>query len=173
MKNIKYFATFSAFIVTILGCFSSRIIAAEKLKVTCEAQNSVPKVIVTLFNRESTQSTPILSFLPEYFSSDVALTNCQSTAEKLHTFYSQGQMNYLASDTVGQKPVICAVARRGMSCEAYNSEILFSSVQAVNPTEFLYNMLGSDFKGSNIPSSRTVSRIYTDLTPSWWPFSQF
>lgn len=170
MKNIKYFATFPSIAISILGFFSSRTIATEKVKVTCEAQNSVPTVVATLSNRESSQSTPVLSFLPEYFNPDAALLNCQNTAEKLHTFYSQGQMNYLASDTVGQKPVVCAVVRRGMSCEAYNSEILFSSVQSVSPTQLLYSMLGSDFKGSHFPSSRTVSRIYTDLTPTWWPF---
>jgi len=170
MKNIKYFATFPAIAISTLGFFSSRTIATEKIRVSCEAHNSVPTVIATLSNREVSQSTPILSFLPEYFDMNAALLNCRNTAEKLHTFYSQGQMNYLASDTVEQKPVVCAVARRGMSCEAYRSEILFSSVQPVNPTKLLYNMLGNDFKGSHLPSSRTVSRIYTDLTPRWWPF---
>lgn len=170
MKNIKYFATFFTITLSILGVSSSKTMAAGKVKVSCEARNSVPTVIATLSNREISQSTPILSFIPDYFDSQAAMSNCQSTAQKLHAFYSKGQMNYLASDTVGKKPVVCAVARRGVSCDAYNSEILFSSAQSVSPTQLLYNMLGSDFKGSHLPSSRTVSRIYTDLTPQWWPF---
>jgi hypothetical protein len=79
-------------------------------------------------------------------------------------------MNYLASDTVKGKPVICAVERRGLSCDSYNSDILFSLDRSISPSELLYNMLGEDFKGSKAPSARTVSRIYTDLRPLWWPF---
>jgi hypothetical protein len=79
-------------------------------------------------------------------------------------------MNYLASDTIKGKPVVCAVERRGLSCDSYNSDVLFSLNQPISPGELLYNMLGEDFKGSKAPSSRTVSRIYTDLRPLWWPF---
>lgn len=144
--------------------------ASNTIKVTCEQQTSTPTVIATLSNQERSQVTPILSFLPEYFSPQEATANCQNTASKLNTFYNQNQMNYLASDTVNQQPVVCAVERRGLSCDSYNSEILFSLVKPVSPTKLLYDMLGKDFKGSQLPSSRTVSRIYTDLRPFWWPF---
>lgn len=144
--------------------------ATNAVEVSCDRQDSVPTVIATLSNRGTSQVTPILSFLPQYFSSESALSTCQSTADKLHTFYNQGQMNYLASDTIDSKPVVCAVERRGLGCDSYNSEVLFSIAKPVNPTELLYNMLGENFKGSQIPPSRTLSRIYTELRPSWWFF---
>ncbi|MGB5634350.1 MAG: COP23 domain-containing protein [Waterburya sp.] len=144
---------------------------ANVVNVTCDQQAAVPTVIATLSNHEISQVTPILSFLPQYFSASEALMECNNTAEKLNTFYNQGKMNYLASDTINEKPVVCAVERRGLGCDSYNSSILFSLSKPVSPTELLFNMLGSNFKGSQLPSSRTVSRIYTDLRPFWWPFS--
>lgn len=173
MKNLNYFATLTtvpAIALATLGSLSSPSQASNTVNVTCDLQNSIPTVIATFSNQEGMQVTPILSFLPQYFAPEEANLNCQNTAEKLHGFYTQDKMNYLASDTIGEKPVICAVARRGVNCDGYNSKILFSLTQAVSPTELLYNMLGSDFKGSQPPSSRTVSRIYTDLRPTWWPF---
>ena len=144
--------------------------ATNAVRVSCNLQDSVPTVIATLSNRGTSQVAPILSFLPQYFSPETAISNCQNTANKLNTFYSLEQMNYLASDTIDRQPVVCAVERRGLGCDSYNSEILFSIAKPVNPTELLYNMLGENFKGSQVPPSRTVSRIYTDLRPLWWPF---
>ena len=145
--------------------------ATNLVGVTCEQKASVPTVIATLSNQKVSQAKSILSFLPQYFSSTEGINLCQKTAEKLNTVYSQNRMNYLASDTIEGQPVVCAVERRGLSCDSYNSEVLFSVNQSVNPTELLYNMLGGDFKGSKVPSTRTVSRIYTDLRPLWWPFN--
>ncbi|MEL6578313.1 MAG: COP23 domain-containing protein [Cyanobacteria bacterium J06621_12] len=144
--------------------------AASLVNITCQQQASVPTVMATLSNQDVSQVTPLLSFLPQYFEATQASQYCQSAADKLQTYYSQNRMNYLASDTIAGKPVVCAVERRGLSCDSYNSDILFSLNQTVSPTELLYNMLGNDFKGSKAPSSRTVSRIYTDLRPLWWPF---
>jgi hypothetical protein len=143
--------------------------AASVVSVTCEQKASVPTVIATLSNQNVSQVTSILSFLPKYFDAAPALEQCKNTAQKLNTFYSQNIMNYLASDTIKGKPVVCAVERRGLSCDSYSSDILFSLNQSVSPSELLYDMLGEDFKGSKAPSSRTVSRIYTDLRPLWWP----
>jgi len=145
---------------------------ANRVNVTCDQQAAIPKVIATLSNQKTSQITTILSFLPEYFSAQEASIECQSTAEKLNTFYNQGKMNYLASDFIDEKPVVCAVERRGLGCDSYNSGILFSLSKPVSPTELLFNMLGDNFKGSKLPASRTVSRIYTDLRPQWWPFKK-
>lgn len=146
--------------------------AVNTVSVTCEQQGAIPKVIATLSNQETSQVTTILSFLPEYFSDQEASQECQNTATKLNTFYNQGKMNYLASDIINEKPVVCAVERRGLGCDSYNSGVLFSLNKPVSPTELLFNMLGSNFKGSKLPTSRTVSRIYTDLRPQWWPFEK-
>ncbi len=154
-----------------LGLLAKQGQTANLVNVTCDQQAAAPTVIATLSNQKISQITPILSFLPQYFSVSEALVECQNTAEKLNTFYQQGKMNYLASDTINEKPVVCAVERRGLGCNSYNSGILFSLSEPVSPTELLFNMLGSNFKGSQLPSSRTVSRIYTDLRPFWWPFS--
>lgn len=153
-----------------LMTFPEKSNAAGTIQVTCDQQTTVPTVIATLSNQSASQVTPILSFLPEYFSTTEAVKSCENTASKLNFFYNENRMNYLASDTVNEKPVVCAVERRGLGCDSYNSDILFSLNQPVSPAELLFNMLGSNFKGSQLPSSRTVSRIYTDLRPNWWPF---
>lgn len=148
--------------------------ATQEVEVICDIDNAIPTVTATLSNSKGTEKisrkTDILSFLPEYFSPEEASINCQKTAESLQGYYARGEMNYLASDTIDGKPVICALERRGISCDGYRSEILFSLNKPVNPSQLLYNMLGKNFKDSQIPSSRTVSRIYTDLRPTWWPF---
>jgi hypothetical protein len=144
--------------------------AAGLVNVKCEQKASVPTVVATLSQENVSQAISVLSFVPQYFAPPNALKQCQNTAKKLHAYYNQNKMNYLASDTIEGKPVVCAVERRGLSCGSYQSDVLFSLNQPVPPSELLYNMLGDDFKGSNIPLSRTVSRIYTDLKPLWWPF---
>ncbi len=150
--------------------FAQKSQAISMVQVTCDPDATVPTVIATLSNQKASQITPILSFLPEYFSAPEALKNCQDTATQLNIFYQEGRMNYLASDTIDQKPVVCAVERRGLGCDSYNSQLLFSLNESVNPAELLFNMLGDNFKGAQLPSARTVSRIYTDLRPDWWPF---
>ena len=169
-NSLTVLASVPIAVLASIAMFSTEVQATNKVEVSCDRQGSVPKVIATLSNRGTSQATPILSFLPQYFSSESALAVCQSTADKLRTLYDQQRMNYLASDTIDRQPVVCAVERRGLGCNSYNSEILFSIAKSVNPTELLYNMLGENFKGSQIPPSRTVSRIYTELRPSWWFF---
>ena len=171
MIYIKYLITIAiatSNIITI-GLFSKPAKATNKIDISCSLQSSIPTVVITFFKHNSSQTRPILSFLPQYFSNQ-EVERCQSTAKKLNAIYSKGRMKYLASDIIEQKPVVCAVERRGLRCDNYSSEILFSSNQPVDPTELLYNMLGDNFKGSNQPSSRSVDRIYTDLKPQWWPF---
>ena len=165
-----------ALIATIAN--GDRALAANSVKVSCDISTSVPTIVATFSSQTQSktqvdrrsQTNSILSFLPKYFAPELALANCQKTAKSLDSFYNQGKMNYLASDTIDGKPVICAVQRRGVRCDSYSSEILFSLEKTVDPTELLYNMLGENFKGSQPPSTRTVSRIYTDLRPNWWPF---
>ena len=171
MSNFNTFKTIAIgqVVAAIALVFPKSGQAAKEVKVTCDRQ-TVPTVTVTFSHNEVSQITPILSFFPEYFSKEEALNHCTNTAEKLNIFYSRGRMNYLASDAIDRKPVVCAVERRGLSCDSYSSEILFSLDKPVSPTELLYNMLGENFKGDRLPSSRTVSRIYTDLRQPWWPF---
>ena len=150
--------------------FARSLEAASTIEIACDISESVPTVVVTLSKQERSQIRPILSFLPQYFSAEEAKDKCQTVAQKLHIFYSKGRMNYLASDTIEQKPVVCAIERRGLKCDGYSSEILFSLNRSIDPTELLYNMLGKDFKGSRPSSSRAINRIYSDLRPLWWPF---
>ena len=170
MMNSNYLTALTTGLIVALNSVLAEAGATSEVKVSCDRQDSVPTVVATLSNRGTSQATPILSFLPQYFSPEEASSDCAATANKLDAFYRQERMNYLASDTVGEKPVVCAVERRGLGCDSYNSEILFSLAKPVSPTELLYNMLGDDFKSSQAPSSRTIGRIYTDLRPLWWPF---
>ena len=162
----------------IMSFFSGRANATKAIEVVCDTTSDNPTVTATLSNPKDSlaeagvvsRKTEILSFLPQYFSAKEAAANCQKTAKSLQNYYAQDKMNYLASDTINGKPVVCAVERRGISCDGYRSEILFSLDKTVNPSQLLYDMLGGNFKDTQIPSSRTVSRIYTDLRPTWWPF---
>lgn len=160
----------AAFNVVAIALFCRSGKAANKIEIGCDRQSSIPTVAITFFKQDSSQTKPILSFLPQYFTPEEAEDICRSTAEKLNTIYSKDRMKYLASDTLEQKPVVCAVERRGLRCDNYSSEILFSINKPIDPTQLLYDMLGSNFKGSDPPSSRTVDRIYADLQPQWWPF---
>lgn len=174
MIQASYLAIAMSPLIALAGSvfLSTPVSATGIVDVTCEQKTSVPTVVATLSQSSASQTVAILSFLPQYFATPLALEQCQSTAEKLHTFYNQDKMSYLASDTLEGNPVVCAVERRGLGCDSYQSEILFSLNQPVPPSELLYNMLGDSFKGSDIPLSRTVSRIYTDLRPLWWPFDE-
>ena len=169
MTKLSYLAATTS-ILALASTLLAKPAAASLVEVSCKQQSSVPTVTATLSNHNASQVTSILSFLPQYFEPSQAAKLCQSTAAKLDVFYAQNTMNYLASDTVAGKPVICAVERRGLNCNSYNSDLLFSVDRSISPAELLYNMLGDNFKGSQSPSSRTVSRIYTDLRPLWWPF---
>ncbi|MCC0175996.1 hypothetical protein I4641_03245 [Waterburya agarophytonicola K14] len=180
MSKLNYLRTAIALPVAfgVLGTYGHRVNATNTIQVSCDTSTSIPTIAATLSNSDKSsgdvdrafQTTHILSFLPEYFSTEEASFNCQKTAASLQSYYSKGVMNYLASDTIDGKPVVCAVERRGVSCDGYSSEILFSLDRAVNPNQLLYDMLGEDFKSSQSPSYRTLSRTYTDLRPTWWPF---
>lgn len=144
---------------------------ANNLNVTCQADGSVPTVKVSLSAASSSESQEfsLLSFLPQYFLPEQAGENCETTAKILHSLYRNGDANYLATDQLHDGPVVCAVERRGVGCDHYKSQILFALEPTVNPSQALYEMLGSQFKQVQQPSElRTLSRIYTDINPSWW-----
>jgi hypothetical protein len=145
---------------------------ADKVNVTCQADGSAPTIKASISEGSASKSEDIsiLSFLPQYFSLEDAVQNCQKTAQILQSLYSSGDANYLATDKLNAKPVVCAVGRRGIGCDHYSAEILFALDPTVNPSQALYEMLGSPFKQAQPPDIRTVSRIYTDIKPSWWPF---
>jgi hypothetical protein len=171
MTHMKFIAiAIAASNALTIALFPKPAKATNKIDISCNLQGSIPTVVITFSKQDSSRTSPILSFLPQYFPAKEVDARCQSTAKKLNAIYSNGRMKYLASDTIEQKPVICAVERRGLRCDNYSSEILFSLNKPVNPTELLYNMLGDNFKGSHPPSFRTIDRIYTDLRPQWWPF---
>jgi hypothetical protein len=143
---------------------------ASSANVVCDTHTATPTVIATLSRQGSSEDVPILNFLPQYFSSQEALNNCQNTANTLQSLYERDNVKYLTSDKLNDKAVVCAVERRGIGCDHYSARVLFTLNQAANPSQVLYDMLGKDFKQASPPNSRTVSRIYSDIRPSWWPF---
>jgi hypothetical protein len=144
--------------------------AVTNINIACDTEGVTPRVLGVVSNEYRSQNTEILNFLPKYFSSAAALEQCQSTANTLKRLYSIDRMNYLSSDTINGKPTICVVERRGVGCESYNSQILFSLNESIDPSQVLYDMLGKGFKQSQLPATRTVGRIYTNIKPFWWPF---
>lgn len=169
-KSLTIILVASAINLSSVMLFSQASQASSKLEVSCNTETEIPRVIATIFQGERMQKTTLLKFYPAYFAPETAVQHCQTSANTLESAYFSGEMNYLASDTIEQKPVVCLVARRGVSCDSYSSQILFTLERSVNPNQVLYDMLGDDFKQGELPHNRTVSRIYTDITPSWWPF---
>lgn len=140
---------------------------ADTPSIICNTEN-VPTVRAMAFSQNSSVDVSILSFLPEYFSPQEAVENCQNTAKSLQELYQSDRGNYLVSDRLNDQPVVCAVERRGLGCDSYSAQLLFTLDRETNPSEALYAMLGSDFKQAQSLNTRTVSRIYTNLKPSWW-----
>ncbi len=140
--------------------------------ITCDTTTDTPTVVASVEGSKGKQQTKMLTFLTDYFPDREAKQECQATADTLQMLYTANEMNYLASDTIdGELPVVCAVQRRGVGCDSYSAKVLFALDRQINPAVALYNMLGKDFKRSELPDSRTVSRIYTDLTLfDWLPF---
>jgi hypothetical protein len=143
---------------------------ATPTNITCNSSTDTPKVIATISDRGRAKEIAILNFLPQYFSPTTAVQNCQETAKTLQTLYSSGNANFLTAEKLDRLPVVCSVERRGVGCNHYSAQVLFTLDRADNPSQALYDMLGSDFKGAQPPSPRTVSRIYSDIKPSWWRF---
>ncbi|MFB2768132.1 COP23 domain-containing protein [Pelatocladus sp. BLCC-F211] len=143
---------------------------AYTMKVTCKTDTATPTVVASFSEQKNVKDLTILSFLPEYFSSQAAVQNCEKTAKTLQALYQTGRAKYLTNDKSNAQPVICAVERRGIGCNHYSAQVLFALDEKVNSSQALYQMLGSDFKQSQPPDSRTVGKMYTDIKPSWWPW---
>ena len=146
---------------------------ASTVDVSCKADGDTPTIVASLTEEGAAKEATILHFLPQYFSPDDAINNCQTTASKLQELYNTDSISYLASDTLSDgQSVVCAITLRGSSCDSYSSEVLFTLARGTEPSSALYNMLDNSIKQSHIHSEhRTVSRIYTDMNPSLWNYS--
>jgi hypothetical protein len=146
--------------------------SATPAKIACKTNNNTPSAIATFSEQGKTKEIAILSFPEQYFSSQAALENCQKTATTLQALYSKGDAKYLTAEKLNEQTVICAVERRGMGCDRDSATVLFAIEGEANPSQALYDMLGNDFKQAQPPNPRTVSRIYSDIQPSWlrWPW---
>ncbi|MBO3462057.1 COP23 domain-containing protein [Aetokthonos hydrillicola Thurmond2011] len=161
------------FIVTSVAAFTQPTMAATSVNVACKASTSTPKIIATVAKEGSKKDFTILNLLSEYVSPKNALQNCENTAKTLQSLYDSGNANYLTIDKLNAQPVVCAVERRGIGCDHTSAKVLFTLDPKANPTKALYDMLGSDFKQTQPPDTRTISRIYSDIRPRWsrwWPF---
>lgn len=150
-----------------LGVFAQPS-SANTINFSCDTQNSTPMVMATFSAENSSKNLTILNFLPEYFSSSEAVKNCQHTASSLQSLYDLGNAHYLTADNLNGEPAVCAVERRGTGCDHYNAQVLFTLNQEDNPSQVLYNMLGSNLKQSSPLNSRTLGRIYSEIKPSFW-----
>ncbi len=143
---------------------------ANSVQITCKTNDSTPKVILSLAKNGTPKDYMMLNFLPKYFSAVNAVQNCQNTAKSLQAVYDTGSPKYLTADRLNDQPVVCAVERRGIGCNHYSAQVLFFLKPVDNPSQALYEMLGSDFKQAQRSDTRTLSRTYTDTRPFWWPF---
>jgi hypothetical protein len=141
---------------------------ATTANIACNTNADTPTVMATISERGTAKNVSILSFLPQYFSPQAAVQKCQETANTLQALYNTGNAKYLTAEKLNGQTVVCAVERRGTGCDRYSAKVLFTLDRAANPSQALYDMLGSDFKQSQPPNSRTVSRIYSDIKPRWW-----
>lgn len=145
---------------------------AATANISCQTDGKIPAIVAVATESGRSQEVNLLSFLPQYFPGESAVQNCQAVATTLQTLYDRQAANYLASDTINGNPTICAVERRGMSCDSQGAKLLVTLAPTVDPSQALYDMLGEGFKGTQRPDSRTVSRIYTDIKPrrQWFFF---
>jgi hypothetical protein len=143
---------------------------AMTMNVACNTNASTPIVIVTIAEQATTKDVTILNFLPQYFSPQDAVQNCQKTAKTLQTLYNTDQANYLTNDKLNGESVVCAVERRGIGCNHESAQVLFTLNPTANSSQALYEMLGSNLKQEQAPDARTISRIYSQIKPrkSWW-----
>ncbi|BAZ41352.1 hypothetical protein NIES4101_73180 [Calothrix sp. NIES-4101] len=143
---------------------------ASQVQVSCKSDNSTPKVIISLSKEGTTRDYTVFNFLPQYFSATDVVQNCQKIAKDLQTLYETDNFQYLTADKLNNQSVVCAVERRGIGCNHYNAKVLFSFRGDDNPSQGLYEILGSGFKQAQPPDARTISRTYTATKPGWWPF---
>ncbi|BAY92793.1 MULTISPECIES: COP23 domain-containing protein [unclassified Tolypothrix] len=153
-----------------VAAFSVPSTATSTVEVSCRNDGSTPTVVVTLLQENTTKEHTLFKFLPQYFSDEDALKTCQNAATNLQAVYDKGTSQYLTTDKLNGQSTVCAVARRGVGCDHYSAQLLFTFQPTDNPSQALYAILGNDFKQVQAPDVRTISRIYTDTKPSWWPF---
>ncbi len=172
MNNRQSWATMATAPILAMGVMLAVSVPsrASSVQVSCKTDTTTPKVIVSLVKDGSTQSYTILNFLPKYFSAMNGVQNCQNTAKSLQNIYETGDSEYLTGDRLNDQSVVCAVERRGIGCNHYNAKVLFTLKPVDNPSQALYEMLGSDFKQAKPSNTRTLSRTYTNTKPFWWPF---
>lgn len=142
---------------------------ANNVQITCKTTDGTPKVILSLAKNGTRENYMMLNFLPKYFSRVSAVQDCQNTAKSLQAVYDTGSSKYLTADKLNEQAVVCAVERRGIGCNHYSAQVLFVLKPVDNPSQALYEMLGSDFKQAQPSDARTLSRTYTDTRPWWWP----
>jgi hypothetical protein len=148
--------------------------SANNIEISCQIQKQLPTVVATKIQGELESKVTLLTFLPEYFSSKTARENCQQAAATLQTLSQEDRINYLTADTIEQKSVVCAVARRGLNCAHDSAQPLFNLTANIEPNQVLYNMLGNQLKPAQPSVNRTVGRIYTQIDPPrWWEFWGF
>ena len=137
---------------------------AAAVTVACDVRAEIPALVVTASEGERSESLTMLNFLAEYFTAQEAAQTCKSTAIEMQQLLDSDRPAYLASGNVDRLPTVCMVPRRGMSCNSSVARTLFSLERVVAPDRALYDMLGEDFKQSERPDTRTVSRIYKDVS---------
>jgi hypothetical protein len=144
---------------------------ANSLEISCQAQQDLPSVVATLVQEKSSKQVTLLTFLPVHFSTQAATTNCQQTAKILQSLHETNNISYLTADILEQKSVVCTVPRRGLDCDNNSAEVLFSFADNTEPSQALYQMLGTQLKPSQPVVNRTLGRIYTKIEPpQWWEF---
>jgi Circadian oscillating protein COP23 len=144
---------------------------ATPANITCKTDNNTPRAIATFSEQGTSKEIAILSFPAQYFSSQSAIEHCQKTAATLQALYSKKSgAKYLTAQKLNARTVVCAVERRGMGCDRDSATVLFAIDTEADPSQALYDMLGDEFKQAHPPSPRTVSRIYSNIQPSWWPW---
>ena len=174
MKNWQLLLTILGVPAIAAGTLASSALpsSASTVNISCQAKSVSPAIVANSADQGRTNELTMLTFLPEYFSGQEAVQQCQAAATTLQTLYEKGGAEYLASDTLNGRPTVCSVERRGMTCDSFGAQILFTLNDTVDPSQALYDMLGNNFKQAERPDPRTVSRIYTNINTSrgWWPF---
>lgn len=171
MSIQAYFAAVLTAPIIALATFSLPA-KANNVEISCNLQQGLPTVSAKSITQEQAAVT-ILQFLPDYFSASTGLENCRNTAQALQKLNESGTRGYITSDVVDGQSLVCTVPRRGLGCDSYSSQYLFSFAPNQEPSQALYQMLGQKLKPAQPTTTRTLGRIYTRIDRPWWEIWRF
>lgn len=150
----------------------SKEIVTKKMAFVCGRVAEEPPVTYA-YTAGKIQLDPLFRWDAELLPEDLAIDPeklCQETAAKLQTRYQQGKPIFFAFEQKNSRTLVCLVSNPESSCEADDSEELFSveysQRRKIDPTCITDYQPGKCSLSAR-PALSIPERSYS---PVWWPF---